>query len=87
MAQILLSNTTDLTCQSCTDLPHWPLPTPKRPKSQLFPYMTELLPRSLLSMKLIKYEVTYHFLQHNIRQKLLVFSLKFKDIITVTLDL
>ena len=30
---------------------------------------------------------TYHFSQHNIRQKLLVFSLKFKNIITVVLDL
>ena len=30
---------------------------------------------------------TYHFLQQNIRQKLLVFSFRFKDAITVVLDL
>ena len=30
---------------------------------------------------------TYHFSQLNIRQKLLVFCLKLKDIITVILDL
>ena len=40
-------------------------------------------PTGVLSMKLLK----YIFLQHNVWQKLLVFSLRFKEIITVILDL
>ena len=40
-------------------------------------------PTGLLSMKLLK----YIFMQHNVWQKLLVFSLRFKEIITVKLYL
>ena len=40
-------------------------------------------PAGLLGMKLLK----YIFLQHNVRQKRLVFSLRFKIIIIVMLDL
>ena len=41
------------------------------------------VPTGLLSMKLLKYV----FLQHNVWQKLLVFSLRFKEFITIILDL
>ena len=44
-------------------------------------------PAGLLSMRLIKYEFTYDFSQQNIRQRIVVFSLKIKYIITVILDL